>query len=144
MTDQKKLIVFVCTGNTCRSPMAEAIFKSMLTDSWLDDWYVCSRGISAYPGQPAAKNAVEVMREFGCDLSSHRAANLTDSELDAADIFICMTAEHAKILKMSGVNESKIEVLNVADPFGGNIETYRLTAAEIKRKLEVVYGNITK
>lgn len=144
MTDRKKLIIFVCTGNTCRSPMAEEIFKSMLTDSELDEWYVCSRGISAYPGQPAAKNAVEVMRDLGCDLSLHRAANLTDSELEAADIFVCMTAEHASVLKMLGVNESKIEVLNVADPFGGNIETYRLTAAEIKRKLEVVYGNITK
>lgn len=144
MTDRKKLIIFVCTGNTCRSPMAEVMFKSMLADSRLDDWYVCSRGISAYPGQPANENAARVMREMGCDLSSHRAANLTDSERDMADVFACMTADHAAALRMAGINESKIEVLNVADPFGGDLEVYRMAAAQIKRKLEVVYELITK
>ena len=144
MTDQKKLVIFVCTGNTCRSPMAEVMFKSMLENRGVDDWHVSSRGIAAYSGQPATENAVRVMREMGCDLSFHSAANLTDKELDAADILVCMTVDHAAVLKTSGVNGSKIEVLNVADPFGGGLEVYRMAAVEIKRKLEDLYGFIVK
>lgn len=143
MTDSKMLIIFICTGNTCRSPMAEALFKSMLSEDQKQKICVKSRGIAAVSGQPAADNAVAVMREFGCDISNHRAANLSDSEIASADLFICMTGSHAAALKVSGVPEQKIDVLGVPDPFGKDREDYRAAAVKIKNEIEKLYEYIT-
>ena len=124
--------------------MAEALFKSMLSEEQKQHICVISRGIAAVSGQPAADNAVAVMREYGCDISSHKAKNLSESEMASADMLVCMTGGHAAALEVSGVPRRKLEVLGVPDPFGGSIDDYRVAAARIKSEIEKLYEYITE
>lgn len=140
MTDGKKLIIFVCTGNTCRSPMAEALFRKRLARSERNDIATLSRGLSAVGGLPAAPYAVYAMQNYGCDISSHRSAPLTEREIAAADIFVCMTDEHATALAVCGVPTGKTVVLGVPDPFGGTADDYISAAAKIDSRLEDIYA----
>lgn len=114
-------IIFVCTGNTCRSPMAEYYLKSKN----LDTVNVISRGFSA--GEPANPNSVLVMNEVGIDISSHISNSITADELNWSDAIICMTDSHKQLLLSLGAAEQKLYVLNggIADPFGCDIDTYR-------------------
>ena len=139
MINDKRKVIFVCTGNTCRSPMAEALLKLKLINDGNDNVEVQSRGIAAVDGQSAAKNAVAVMQDFGCDISSHKALNLSDEELVTTDKFICMTESHSAVLMSLGIPKQKIDVLNVSDPFGGGLSVYRESALEIKRKIDDLY-----
>ena len=114
-------IIFVCTGNTCRSPMAEYYLKSKN----LDGINVISRGFSA--GEPANPNSVAVMNEVGIDLSKHISNCITADELNLADAIICMTDSHKQLLLSLGAAEQKLYVLNggIPDPFGCDVDTYR-------------------
>lgn len=134
-------IVFVCTGNTCRSPMAEALLKDKTNAHT-----VSSCGLSVPFPAPAAENAVRVMAEKGIDISDHRATQLTADTVEKAELILTMTEGHRKILttlfpsakeKTHTLSEFAGENGDIADPFGGDIETYRLCAAQIAHLLEV-------
>ena len=114
-------IIFVCTGNTCRSPMAEYYLKSKN----LSSISVISRGFSE--NQPANPNSVAVMEDIGIDISAHISHCITQNEAENADLIICMTESHKQLLIQLGIDQNKIIVLSggIPDPFGGNIETYR-------------------
>lgn len=141
-------ILFVCTGNTCRSPMAEGIFKTFITkDNKLKDIQVSSAGLMATEGQKATENAVIACKDFCADISGHISHSITTKMLDETDLFVCMTMTHAQALMSGNVPKNKIYVLNVQDPFGGNLETYKecchniydqllILAQLIERKLE--------
>ena len=90
-------ILFVCTGNTCRSSMAEVIFKDMIKDKELDI-EVHSRGVSAVDGHRASKQAVQVMREDDIDLSKHRSKLLTEKDVKKADLILTMTTNHKSLV----------------------------------------------
>ena len=132
-----KTIIFICTGNTCRSPMAEALFKQKIENKGYD-FEVLSRGLSVIEGQPAAENAVEAVKEYGGNLTAHRATTLKKEELESADLLVCMTDEHKRILTSIGISDSKIEVLGVADPYMCDLAAYRECAKSIKVKLDKV------
>ena len=114
-------IIFVCTGNTCRSPMAEYYLKSKN----LKNVSVVSRGFSS--GDKANQNSVAVMNEAGIDISSHVSAYITPSDIKNADAIICMTESHRQMLMLSGADQNKVYVLGggIPDPYGCDIHTYR-------------------
>lgn len=130
-------MMFICTGNTCRSPMAQAIFTDMAKQSGIV-FTVCSAGLYAQNEAPASENAVKACAEIGLDLKNHRAKSVMDENLNTTDLFVCMTMEHAQKLMELGVPKDKIYILNVSDPFGGGLQVYRDCRDEIRDRLIVL------
>lgn len=135
-----KKILFVCTGNTCRSAMAAAIFNDIAVKENLDV-LIESAGLAANDGDAASENAVKAMAEAGIDLSYHRSKQLTPELIEIADIILTMTASHKQYLlpyasdKVFTLKEYVGEEGDVIDPYGGDIEVYRATARELNHLL---------
>ncbi|MGB9804694.1 MAG: low molecular weight protein arginine phosphatase [Desulfofundulus sp.] len=135
-------IMFVCTGNTCRSSMAEALARDMVARRGLQgEIEVFSAGIAALPGSEASPQAVEVMEEMGLDLRSHRATLLTRRDLEEADLVLTMTESHKRLIREQAPDlAGKIFTLSeyagrggdIPDPFGGPVDVYRQCAGELR------------
>jgi protein-tyrosine phosphatase len=132
------VILFVCTGNLCRSPMATGLLREQLAEAGLEGRYlVRSAGVWAVEGRPASGNAIAVMAERGIDISDHVAHTVTASDMAEADLILGMSREHAEILKSTWPQYSwKIHRLSemsgkrrdIRDPYQGPIEEYRVCA----------------
>ena len=135
-------IIAVCTGNTCRSPMAEAMLKK----KYADKAEVCSRGLMA-SGLPASEESVEVMREMGYDISEHVSRRITPEEIKKADLILTMTQSHKDIL-LAAVPEAMGKIFTlceyakiggeISDPYALGIEEYRQCAEKIKKAVEAI------
>ncbi len=121
-----KKIIFVCTGNTCRSPMAEGYLKSKKRKNI----EIISRGLAA-DGSEVSENSRLAMSELGIDISAHVSRQLTFADIDETAVFICMSSSHADILEGLGIDKMKIFVLGIGDPFGADLETYKACRDEI-------------
>ena len=132
-------IIFVCTGNTCRSPMAEGYLKSKC----MPNLTVESRGL--YDGGDAvSENSATAMEEIGIDIKDHISKGLSPEDLDA-DLFIAMTESHALTLKSIGISEDKIKVLGegISDPFMQPLSVYRRCRNEITDNIDnLIYGGL--
>ena len=135
-------IVFVCTGNTCRSPMAAALASALLNKHGLRVSIGCA-GVSAMAGQSISRNAKLVLDEFGIDFSEHKAQGIGDKLLKEADLVLAMTVSHLSFVKHVFPNTNAFtlaeyagEFYDVSDPFGGDINEYRKCAEQINGLLE--------
>lgn len=119
-------VLMICTGNTCRSPMAEGMVKDMLEKAGIQGIQVASMGLGANDGELPTANAVEVMKEIGIDISKKRARRVMMEDLAVTDRFYVMTQSHKNILVDAMPElEDKIRVLDIADPYGCRLEVYR-------------------
>ena len=150
------IILLVCTGNTCRSPMAEAMMRHLLAqrigcpDETLDQQgiVVASAGIAAVPGCQPSAEAVEVMQEKGLDLRKHESQPLTDKLVRHADMIYTMSAHHRQAILRRWPDAASRTLLlcedgrDIADPIGGTVDVYRLCAAQIEQSLKQRAGEI--
>jgi len=127
----RRNVLVVCTGNTCRSPMAEAIIRSLFANTT----HVESAGIEAADGLPPTKEAVAVMKELGLDIGEHRSRDIENVDLHAFQVIIVMTTTIKERLIERGTKPERIVGLEIQDPYCKGIEAYRATANELKNAL---------
>lgn len=124
----QKSVLFVCIGNICRSPYAEALFRREVGD----DVIVESAGLVASSGLPADEGMTEVAEKNGLDLTRHRARHVRDLDLERYDLIVALTNEIARTLVDEyGVDTHRVTALEVVDPFGASGDLYRRSAAAI-------------
>lgn len=133
-------ILFVCTGNTCRSPMAEGILRDMAEKKDLDI-EVSSAGIFAHDGGDISLNAIGVMEEIGIDISDYRSKTIDEELLEKADIVLTMGHSHKLFIeeKYEDYRDKVFTLLDyvygfksdIVDPYGGDLEIYKQTRDEI-------------
>lgn len=128
-------LLFVCAGNTCRSPMAAAIARQIFTD--LVD--AESAGVSAADGDLAAANAITVMVNRGMDISGHKARRVDSLDLSCYDRIVALDGDVAQRLRRYGVAAPTLVELNVADPIGSDVKRYKETADQIERELRRIF-----
>lgn len=135
-------ILFMCTGNVRRSPMAEAMFREIVRNSKYEGEIMCqSAGITPVQGEIVSANAAEVMKEIGIDISEHKARKFTKEELNVWDAFFVMSDTHAYIMAQSGIPQGKIYTVqpNIDDPRDCDLYEYRLCRDKIMREVEVFF-----
>ena len=148
----KKTVTFVCTGNVCRSPMAAGLFYDRLVrEKAQRSVRVRSAGIWALEDQPASAYALQVMGERGLDISAHRGHNLSQQEVDEADLILVMTLRHKEAITQDlERSDGKVHLLasvagpayDIQDPYGGSIGEYRRTANELAELIDRGYPRI--
>ncbi|NLK65354.1 MAG: low molecular weight protein arginine phosphatase [Tissierellia bacterium] len=156
-------ILFVCTGNTCRSPMAEGIFKDMLKKNNIDYIKVSSAGLSVFPGEHANEKAIKALKEKGIDITAHRARQLLEA-INKTDLILAMTLSHKKIIEdyfkfnadqspphlftlkefAAKISGEELTASDINDPYGRDYSFYKKSRDEIEKELIKILKNLDK
>lgn len=129
-------VLMVCTGNTCRSPLAQVLLQKLHPD-----WDVRSAGVMAEVGSPAATHARELARQWGMDLEGHRAQSVTPELVQWADHILCLTESHLRSLTSSFPEaKAKARTLghDISDPIGQSMAVYQRCAEQIEEALRAL------
>lgn len=140
------MILLVCTGNLCRSPMAVGLLRRLLVKKGLEtDYQVRSAGVWAVDGRPATESAVAVMAERGIDITDHIAHTINAEDVAASDLILVMSRDQGQMIRQTWPQYAwKIHLLSemagkrqdVHDPYGDPIEEYRTCADTIAHYLD--------
>lgn len=145
-------VLFVCSANMCRSPMAEVLFKNLLSQCGADaDWDISSAGVWAWDGNRASDGAVKAMQRKGIDLSRHRSRIISKEMILENDLILVMEKNHKEALQASFPKfAGKIFLLSemvgmrhdILDPIGGTAADYDDTADELEKLLSDAFNRI--
>ncbi|MDZ7262190.1 MAG: low molecular weight protein arginine phosphatase [candidate division KSB1 bacterium] len=151
-SEQKKTyhILFVCTGNSCRSPMAEGLLKHKLPEKFDGKVVVRSAGTLGLEGNSATPFAITAAKERGVDISHHRSQGVEERLVKEADIIFAMAEDHKEYLerqfprvrenvfqlKKCGRDSKKLKSVSIKDPMGGSMAVYRRCCREIDKELD--------
>lgn len=148
-----KRILVVCTGNTCRSPVAEVLLRAGLERAGRSDIGVSSAGVGAVDGAPASEGSYLVSLEHGFDLSGHRARMLTPELVDESDLILTMSRRHlGRVRELGGAGRAHLfgefggasgPGAEVVDPFGGDLDDYRAAFASLSAHVPAIVRRIT-
>ena len=152
-------IMFICTGNICRSAMAQWLLKQKLEDKEIKNVEVYSCGVYAQDGDIPTWEAKRVMMdEYSIDMNKHRATNIVNSNIKEMDLILCATSRHKRdVLRIYPELEGKVftmkeyvgydreyhDKIDIKDPWGYDIETYRSCIAEIDECLELLIKKVS-
>ncbi|MCH5147131.1 MAG: hypothetical protein J1F61_03880 [Clostridiales bacterium] len=138
--NKRKKVLFVCTGNTCRSPMAEFLLRSKLKKRKIKWWDVASCGIHAEVGGVISPNSKAALEEIGIKVNKFAPRQLTQKIIGASTIVICMTQSQKQMLEECGNVFCVRDVCgyDVPDPYGQDLEAYRLTREALSRACDTL------
>ena len=139
-------ILFVCTGNTCRSPMAACLMDALCQEQNVPDVRCLSAGVNAWDGQPASTGAQHAMEKRSLSLSSHRSQSVTPSLLGETDLIFCVSPRHEEALRYQFGTLPACRCFSPAipDPFGGSDAEYEACAAAMETQLRVFAQQLMK
>jgi len=145
-------ILFVCTGNTCRSPLAEAIARKVAIERGHAEIETASAGTSAWEGAAASDGSLLIALERHMDLSQHRAQQLSRALVESSDLVLAMGPHHLeRILALGGEGKAYLltdyashgaEARAITDPIGGELSVYRATADELEQEIRRVFDRL--
>ena len=144
-------VLFICSANICRSPMAMGLLRSMVEDS-SDQWKIESSGVWDMGDQPAALNTQLVLQERGIDLNDHASRTITGTMLSEFNLVLVMEANHKEVLKLAFpeytdriymLSEMVGEIFDIVDPIGRSLADFEETALEMERILTEGFEKIS-
>lgn len=153
ISEQKKNILFVCTGNTCRSPMAAVLFNTQAELEEGERWFASSAGLAAETGAGVSKEAVDLLKERKISLSDHKARQLSKDLVKQANLVLAMSETQRDLMRLY-IPEAKDKIFTLheylgeegelADPFGCGLEAYEKTLAQLDRLIPQLFKKLNK